>query len=345
MPSPRFSLFVLHAIVVSLRLATGEAADTGYNTDLLNEGVSQWRPSSRVARCPVHSNLQPVAADGGKGVEFSLGATSPKRFSLIETYLPAGGLQGYGGLQLNYTTTGLGPWELRLYDAQTNLRFVHSFRNDDGVHSATLPWTSFRGTYCRRRKSRATAYTVQPSSISRLELYLPNAGQAAKLALKDMYAMRDLSAMVSDTSTPTAILSGEDDMAAVMDYFDGPFVGMGITGHNDFGMMEVSKPVECAEECAKTPGCISFDYGAREKTLGECWLSLADRKSAGHAYTSWRLYDYYELKPEGEAAAGTGMGRSSPSLGRDGASHAWRLASTTVARVLAFVALAFALAF
>jgi len=289
---------MLRALLVLLSLATTEAGDTGGDLDLLGEAGSKWSPVERVARCPVHSRVQPVAANGGKGVAFVVKETSSKRFSLLETYTPAGGLQSFEGLQLNFTTSGLASWKLRLYDGQTNIRFVHHFDKPEGVHRVTLPWTSFSGEYTRRRKSAPTGYSIQRSRISRLEVYLPNGRQQAQLTIQGMYAMRNLSAMVPDTSKPAATVNGEDDMAAVMDYFDGPFVGMGITGHNDFARMFVSNPVECAKECAKTAGCNSFDHGARGQVAGECWLSLADRGSVGHAFRSWPLYNYYELKPQ-----------------------------------------------
>ena len=76
--------------------------------------------------------------------------------------------------------------------------------------------------------------------------------------------------------------------------FVGPFEGMGITEFNDLGSALASSPSECASRCASLTGCNSFDWGARGEVRGECWLSSADRDSAGDAYTSWPLYDYYE---------------------------------------------------
>jgi hypothetical protein len=76
--------------------------------------------------------------------------------------------------------------------------------------------------------------------------------------------------------------------------FVGPFEGMGITEFNDLGSALVSSPSECASRCASLAGCNSFDWGARGEVRGQCWLSSADRDSAGDAYTSWPLYDYYE---------------------------------------------------
>jgi len=77
--------------------------------------------------------------------------------------------------------------------------------------------------------------------------------------------------------------------------FYGPFTGMGISGFNDLGTGSVSTPMTCASLCRSDDRCRSFDYGARGDVLGECWLSTATRESAGASYTSWPLYDYYEL--------------------------------------------------
>jgi hypothetical protein len=48
----------------------------------------------------------------------------------------------------------------------------------------------------------------------------------------------------------------------------------------------------------------SFDWGARGSVAGECWLSTADRASAGDAYTAWGSYDYYEVDASAGAAGG-----------------------------------------
>eukprot|EP01051_Picozoa_sp_SAG22_P004619 SAG22_NODE_252_length_13679_cov_74.486524_5_plen_449_part_00 len=91
-----------------------------------------------------------------------------------------------------------------------------------------------------------------------------------------------------------------------VDGFAGPFVGMGISGFNDLGHTRAAGPAECARHCAALAACRSFDWGARGQVRGECWLSSADRQSAGHAYRAWQLYDYYE-----KAAEGSGMGSGS----------------------------------
>lgn len=83
--------------------------------------------------------------------------------------------------------------------------------------------------------------------------------------------------------------------------FDGPFSGMGITGHNDLGFSIVDNPKVCAQKCRNDARCQSFDYGARQAVIGECWLSTGTRKSVGADYTSWPLYDYYELQKESDA--------------------------------------------
>lgn len=88
--------------------------------------------------------------------------------------------------------------------------------------------------------------------------------------------------------------------------FQGPFVGMGISGWNDLGSFNGKTVPDCLAECLKQPRCKSVDYGARGKVQGECWLSTADRKSVGTAYSAWELYDYYERAPpkEDEGSAG-----------------------------------------
>merc|ERR1719247_2841522 len=88
-------------------------------------------------------------------------------------------------------------------------------------------------------------------------------------------------------------------MAKVMGSFEGPFERMGITDENHFGKMKVNSPMECAKLCMAKSDCRSFDYGARGHVAGECWLSRANRKSAGNLYTRWEAYDYYERKTDG----------------------------------------------
>jgi len=170
----------------------------------------------------------------------------------------------------------------------------------------------------------------------------------------ELYNYYEIKGASPDAAT-TGMLDTEmalstDDMAAVMGYFDGPFVGMGITDNNDFALVSVNDPAECAEACTKTAECRSFDYGARGKVVGECWLSLADRKSAGDAYKSWELYNYYEIKATGntdatpmEGAKKGAMG-SPPDFPKTSASHAQRLSPMPMACVQAVAALAIFLA-
>merc|ERR1712083_221746 len=94
---------------------------------------------------------------------------------------------------------------------------------------------------------------------------------------------------------PSSTFSG------VVDGFEGPFSGMGISGYNDLGKHMVGGPAECADLCLDTALCSSFDYGARGNVEGECWLSTADRNSAGSAYTEWVYYDYYEMVSTADA--------------------------------------------
>lgn len=93
----------------------------------------------------------------------------------------------------------------------------------------------------------------------------------------------------------------------------GPFERMGISSHNDLGSFQVGSPAECGARCLRNPDCRSFDYGARDRVTGECWLSTATRASAAEgAYESWPSYDYYERDLGQEeaqvtaAAAGSG---------------------------------------
>jgi hypothetical protein len=112
-------------------------------------------------------------------------------------------------------------------------------------------------------------------------------------------------ATIKSTGIPiTDMTLSVADMAAFMALFNGPYVGMGITGHNDFELVSVNDPAECAEACTKALDCNSFDYGARQTVVGECWLSRADRKSVGAAYRKWELYDYYEIKTAGSTDTG-----------------------------------------
>ena len=91
--------------------------------------------------------------------------------------------------------------------------------------------------------------------------------------------------------------------AGGMQGFAGPFEGMGISGYNDLGSAPASGPAECAGRCANHAACRSFDWGAREHVHGECWLSTANRASAGDAYSQWPLYDYYEKVPAPHATS------------------------------------------
>lgn len=115
------------------------------------------------------------------------------------------------------------------------------------------------------------------------------------------------SADPASASSATGVPSiGASELLTGTAKFQGPFVGMGITGYNDLGRHLVSAALECAEKCAGTQRCRSFDYGARGSVRGECWLSTADRASAGLAYTSWGKYDYYERDFESSASPSAG---------------------------------------
>jgi transforming growth factor-beta-induced protein len=104
-----------------------------------------------------------------------------------------------------------------------------------------------------------------------------------------------MAAMAAPSPTPaTPSPSSLDGVSGDVNGFLGPFVEKGISGHNDFDLVYVQNPRECAELCQQTNNCRSFDYGARSNVLGECWRSTANRESAGSAYERWEKYDYYE---------------------------------------------------
>jgi len=142
--------------------------------------------------------------------------------------------------------------------------------------------------------------------------WLPSTGSASEQAILGCSRLMSLAGPVdsvnsrnnvmnSDTTTNRPLNSGDN----VMTMFVGPFAQMGISGHNDLGLHHVSTPAECAHHCSRDARCKSFDYGARGHVSGECWLSTANRHSAGHAYTRWEHYDYYERKPQDEMSGTT----------------------------------------
>jgi len=79
--------------------------------------------------------------------------------------------------------------------------------------------------------------------------------------------------------------------------FEGPFVAKSIAGLN-VQHRQVHSPAECAQLCLETAGCASFDYGADGTVIGECWLNTANRTSAGSAFRTHRLFDYYERQED-----------------------------------------------
>jgi len=110
----------------------------------------------------------------------------------------------------------------------------------------------------------------------------------------------------------TAVLSSVND-------FLGPFVGYGISGHNDLAKTESETASTCLEKCRSEPRCKSIDYGSRDSVQGECWLSTADRFTAASSYSGkWHLYDYYErvTVSKGKQAVNTGSMIKSLSLAR-----------------------------
>jgi len=117
---------------------------------------------------------------------------------------------------------------------------------------------------------------------------------------KDSTQSADASDYPDVTAAAAADTKESGSVEASLKHFQGPWKGMGITGWNDLGQYDNTSPKDCAEMCLKNSACKSFDYGARGKVAGECWLSTADREKAGSAYEAWSLYDYYERIPHDE---------------------------------------------
>jgi len=128
-----------------------------------------------------------------------------------------------------------------------------------------------------------------------------------------------VTAPVMESNADDAALLGSNANDAVLSKnFDGPYVGMGITGHNDFGVVVVNSPEDCAKRCIANSECRSFDYGARSSVTGQCWISKANRASVGNQYEAWPAYDYYEHNARSvdlQANNGLpGMSKQSPAL-------------------------------
>jgi len=134
--------------------------------------------------------------------------------------------------------------------------------------------------------------------------WLPTAGAGAEASAELCMGLD----ILSEPTALTMMTGGAQNSAQ----FAGPFEGYGITGFNDLGGHRVKNPQACTYLCGMTPGCRSVDYGARGAADGECWLSTANRASAGDAYSSnWALYDYYEKVSDRLLVAGSAMDVSS----------------------------------
>ncbi|CAE7036408.1 Tgfbi [Symbiodinium sp. CCMP2592] len=108
--------------------------------------------------------------------------------------------------------------------------------------------------------------------------------------------------LVDRTSVDINLELGASDRSSLSS-FSGPFVAMSIEGRN-VQHRQVHSPAECAQLCLETDGCASFDYGADGFVVGECWLKWANRTSAGSAFRTHRLFDYYERQ---QASAATSL--------------------------------------
>jgi len=124
--------------------------------------------------------------------------------------------------------------------------------------------------------------------------WLPDPGAAQEPSCSALFGeVAGFSPSLS-TSRPSSSSAEEDQGDKGLGGFLGPFEMMGISGYNDLGRHTVAEPAQCAAHCRRDSRCRSFDFGARGRVAGECWLSTANRDSARSAYTRWPLYDYYE---------------------------------------------------
>lgn len=205
---------------------------------------------------------------------------------------------------------------------------TQAMRSADHTARAWVLRRTFDAVLADETSTARIAGGSYPVSIAGLrDNWLPDPGAASELAAQSCSGFVAASASPSSSATSTTAAGpmtstpsmpnadpssassatgvpsiGSSELLTGTAKFQGPFVGMGITGYNDLGRHLVSNPLECAEKCARTQQCRSFDYGARGSVRGECWLSTADRASAGLAYTPWGKYDYYERDFESSAS-------------------------------------------
>jgi hypothetical protein len=131
---------------------------------------------------------------------------------------------------------------------------------------------------------------------------IPTTGFYSESALTSCWKMIAYGTL-SSASPGSVVADNMTGMDESLESFHGPFVGMGISGFNQFELVYVASPNVCAKICLATPMCRSFDYEARGYYKGRCFRSMANRVSAASSYTAWQNYDYYELKTDATTTA------------------------------------------
>jgi len=185
------------------------------NAELLSGGVDAWSMPARVSRCPVHVPIQPSTADVGSGMTFAINgggntAYSGKLFSLLEASVQEGVLKSiedpFIGLQINFTSIGLRSWKLRLYDGQSNMRFISVIDKPDGFVSLQLAWSAFSGEalhgthHYKSCQASNSCRSINPESISTLAVLLQHATQASQLTIHSIRGILSSGTIASATS-------------------------------------------------------------------------------------------------------------------------------------------------
>jgi hypothetical protein len=153
----------------------------------------------------------------------------------------------------------------------------------------------FSDDTCTSEKAVDARHWLQISQY--IEKCLPNNPDAVAVAIQDV--MQGLLRTHFNEDSSAGGTCEFSTSASNLTGFVGPFIAMGISGYNDLGVTKGVTVETCLESCRANSQCRSIDYGARDKVIGECWLSTANRESAGDAYTTWPLYDYYEVSDDG----------------------------------------------
>lgn len=195
---------ILLTIFVSGSLASGIAGET---VDLMPI-ADGWKVPQRVSRCPVHREIRAKQEQDGHSVTFAVVDGGHQEFSIMEIPVLTGGLDGFQGLRLNFSTTGNPHWKLRLYDGEKHVRFVHVIdfaidspvgqmkarQTQGGTTTLVIPWNAFTGEHlspggistCRASES---CHRIHPPTIETIGIMLSHGGGAASVTIHHLHAI------------------------------------------------------------------------------------------------------------------------------------------------------------